>query len=182
MMRQKGWQVEGIELDLSVPNPAHMPIRYGDFLTMQFDSSGYDCITMWAVLEHVYAPDKFVRRVAELLRPGGGFIALVTNFNSIQRRFFRMDNCPRHLTFFAKGAIRLLCRRHGLNVARVKTDQRIFGVASMVGSCTDLSGYSVTQSTRGSPSGSRGASPTCSAVDGMGDHLHFYGISAAPTG
>lgn len=146
MMQQKGWEVEGLELSSSVPNPARMPIRYGDFLTMRFNPSGYDCITMWAVLEHVYAPDRFVKRAAELLRPGGRFIALVTNFNSIQGRFFRMDDYPRHLTFFTKSAVRGLCRKYGLNVGRVETSQKIFGGAlngGLVYGFKRLFGYTV---------------------------------------
>lgn len=126
-MREKGWEASGVELDSTVPNPANTPIRYGDFLNMKFDSAGFDCITMWAVLEHVYAPSKFVERIAELLRPGGRFIALVTNFNSIQGRFFRLDDYPRHLTYFTKHSVQDLCRRYGLNVIRMRTGQDIFG-------------------------------------------------------
>ena len=52
-MQQRGWQVEGVELDQAVPNPGRMPIRYGDFLRMDFARNAYDAITLWAVLEHV---------------------------------------------------------------------------------------------------------------------------------
>jgi len=117
-MRQRGWQVEGIELDDSVPNPAGMPIRYGDFMAMDFEPGSYDCITMWAVLEHVYRPVDFVRRASSLLRSGGRFVALVTNFNSVQGRFFRADDCPRHLTLFTKRSVKQLCEDHGLTLDR----------------------------------------------------------------
>lgn len=126
-MRQRGWQVEGIELNDSVPNPARMPITYGDFMSMNFEPGKYDCVTMWAVLEHVYHPADFVRRASCLLKSGGRFIALVTNLNSVQGRVFRADDCPRHLTLFTKKSVKQLCMDHGLVVDRIQTDQEIFG-------------------------------------------------------
>jgi len=146
--RQAGWDVEGVELKNSVPNPLSLPIRYGDFLAMDFDPSGYDCVTMWAVLEHIYAPAKFVERVASLLRPGGRFIATVTNFNSVQGGLFRQDDYPRHLTLFTKKSIRHLCARYGLVVARMETDQTIFGGAlngGLVFTTKRLFGYTASE-------------------------------------
>ena len=52
-MKEKGWDVEGVELDEDVPNPANMPIRYGSFLSMEFSENKYDAITFWAVLKCV---------------------------------------------------------------------------------------------------------------------------------
>lgn len=126
-MAQKGWQVEGIEISEGVPNQFSQPIRYGDFLTMDLPIAAYDCVTMWAVLEHVYQPKAFVQKVADLLRPGGRFIVLVTNFNSVQGRWFRGDDYPRHLTLFTRGSLTRLLTNVGLKVHKVWTDQQVFG-------------------------------------------------------
>jgi len=126
-MQQKGWEVEGIELDNQVPNPAGLPITYGDFLEMDLQEGSYDVITFWAVLEHVYDPAVFVKKAAKLLKPGGKLVALVTNLNSIQSRFYQADDYPRHLTIFTKGSVSRLCESTGLRLDRVHTGQEIFG-------------------------------------------------------
>lgn len=144
-MQRLGWQAEGVELDASVPNPANMPIRYGDFLNMDFQPNAYDCITMWAVLEHVYHPAKFIERAASLLRPGGKLVGVVTNLNSIQAYFYRADDYPRHLTIFTHGSIEWLCRKHSLELTRVLTGHEIFGGAlngGLVYAVKRLFGYS----------------------------------------
>jgi 2-polyprenyl-3-methyl-5-hydroxy-6-metoxy-1,4-benzoquinol methylase len=146
IMRQRGWQVEGVEIDPSVPNPSAMPIKYGDFLSIDFKPSSFDCITMWAVLEHVYHPARFVERVSKLLKPGARFVAVVTNFDSIQSRFFRADDCPRHLTFFNRKSVQKICQNHGLELQRLVTDQEIFGGSlhgGLVFGVKRLLGYSV---------------------------------------
>jgi 2-polyprenyl-3-methyl-5-hydroxy-6-metoxy-1,4-benzoquinol methylase len=128
-MQQHGWQAEGVEIDQSVPNPKNLPIHYGDFLTLPLSPSSYDCITLWAVLEHVYHPARFIARAAELLRPGGRLVILVTNLKSIQARWFRADDYPRHLTIFTRASIGQLVQQHGLKVTRFHTGQEIFGGA-----------------------------------------------------
>jgi len=110
-----------------VPNPGGMPIRYGDFLAMDFGDQRFDAITLWAVLEHVYYPGKFVEKASMLLKPGGKLVVLVTNLNSIQSRFYQADDYPRHLTLFTRESIARLCRRHHFLLDKVVTDQNIFG-------------------------------------------------------
>jgi 2-polyprenyl-3-methyl-5-hydroxy-6-metoxy-1,4-benzoquinol methylase len=144
-MQQRGWMVEGVEWDNAVPNPAGMPIRYGDFTKMDFQPESYDVITFWAVLEHVYRPADFIARAVSLLKPGGKLIGLVTNLNSIQARFLRADDYPRHLSIFTASSIKTLCKKHGLRMERIMTDQRIFG--SPLGGvlpyiCKRMTGYS----------------------------------------
>jgi len=128
-MRERGWHVEGVELDHSVPNPGSMPITYGDVLTLPFSEGTYDLVTAWAVLEHFYEPARLVERVASLLKPGGRFAGVVTNLNSVQARLFKADDFPRHLTLFTSTSLRLLAERCGLEMCATWTDQRIFGGA-----------------------------------------------------
>jgi SAM-dependent methyltransferase len=123
----RGWEVEGVEYFTTPPNLYDMPIRYGDLLTMPLVPHSYDCVTMWAVLEHVYRPREHVARVAELLKPGGRFIGLATNLNTLQARVLRRDDYPRHLTVFTRDSLRRVFEEHGLRVRRFWTDQKIFG-------------------------------------------------------
>lgn len=144
-MKVHGWDVEGVEMDSSVPNPAKMPIRYGDFRTMNYESERYDAITFWAVLEHVYSPVEFVEKAVRLLKPGGRLTVLVTNLDSIQSRVLCQDDYPRHLTIFTKSALQALFEKNGMRVLRSSTDQKIFGGAlngGLVYVCKRLFGYS----------------------------------------
>lgn len=125
--RDAGWQVEGVEFSDRVPSLFEVPVRYGEFLDMPFPMNSFDCITMWAVLEHVYEPRAYVAKIATLLKGGGRFIGVVTNFNTLQARLLRSDDYPRHLTMFTKRSLRRLLREAGLDLVRVWTDQRLFG-------------------------------------------------------
>lgn len=127
--RSAGWQVEGVEFSSSVPNLFDVPIRYGEFLDMDFAPESFDCVTMWAVLEHVYEPRAYVHRIVNTLSVGGSFIGVVTNFNSIHARWLRSDDFPRHLTMFTKSSLSALLREAGLEPVRMWTDQRLFGGA-----------------------------------------------------
>lgn len=143
-MQQRGWQVGGVELGNSVPNPGDVPIRYGDFLSMDFAGEQYDVITYWAVLEHVYDPADFIAKAVQLLKPGGRLVVLVTNLNSIQSRFYQADDYPRHLTLFTHRSVRNLCKKYGLRLSQIKTDQSIFGGTLNGGLlywCKRISGY-----------------------------------------
>ena len=126
---EAGWRAEGVEFAGSIPNLFNVPIRYGEFLDMEFAPAKFDCVTMWAALEHVYEPRAYVRRIAQLLADGGTFLGVVTNFNSLQARFLRADDYPRHLTLFTKSSMRKLLGEAGLEPVRFWTDQRLFGGA-----------------------------------------------------
>jgi SAM-dependent methyltransferase len=139
--RDAGWQVEGVEFSDRVPNLFDVPIRYGEFLDMEFPAASCDCVTMWAVLEHVYEPRAYVAKIATLLKGGGSFIGVVTNFNTVQARFLRSDDFPRHLTLFTKRSLRRLLKEAGLDLVRVWTDQKLFG-----GPLRGLISYSVKRS------------------------------------
>ena len=145
-MQQQGWAVEGIEFSTTPPNLFDLPIRYGEFLDMPFaDDAQYDCITMWAVLEHVYEPAKYVERIARLLKPGGRFIFLVTNFNTVQGRIFEMDDFPRHLNLFTKRSVNELLHKNNLRLTRRSTDQKIFGghlIGGLIYLTKRVAGYS----------------------------------------
>jgi len=127
--RQRGWQVAGVEFSAAVPNLFDVPIRYGEFLDMDLAPGSVDCVTMWAVLEHVYEPREYVRKVAKVLSDGGRFIGVVTNFNSVHARWLRADDFPRHLTMFTKGSLGALLHESGLQPLRMWTDQKLFGGA-----------------------------------------------------
>jgi hypothetical protein len=75
----------------------------------------------------VYDPRKFVEKASRLLKPGGKLIALVTNLDSIQARYYTADDYPRHLTLFTRNSLAKLGKATGLELTANTTDQKIFG-------------------------------------------------------
>lgn len=123
----RGWHAVGVEFSADVPSPFPVEMRYGEFLDMAFETGSFDCVTMWAVLEHVYDPRAYVHKISKLLKKNGSYIGVVTNFNSIHARLLRADDYPRHLTMFTKESLARLLEEAGLRPVRMWTDQQLFG-------------------------------------------------------
>ncbi len=79
---------EGIDISpssVAVGQKLGLKIRAGDFLSADFRAK-FDVITLWATLEHLPEPNRYVRRARELLRPGGVLLGSVPNFSGITQR------------------------------------------------------------------------------------------------
>ena len=126
-MRNEGWKVEGVEFSETPERLFDVPIQYGEFTEIGYGSDVFDCVTMWAVLEHIYEPTVYVQEVYKVLKPGGHFVGVVTNFNCPQGRWYGKDDYPRHLTVFTKKSLKYLLEGAGFEVKRFWTDQQLFG-------------------------------------------------------
>ena len=85
---QLGYAAEGIDISpssVAVGQEQGLKIRVGDFLSAEFTNQ-FDVITMWATLEHLPDPNRYLRRAREQLRPGGILLASVPNFTGITQR------------------------------------------------------------------------------------------------
>jgi SAM-dependent methyltransferase len=86
-----------------------------DFLAGDFPESDFDAITVWAVLEHVSEPARFVRQAAGLLHSDGVCIVLVPNWNSLARRVLKARYryiLGQHLNYFDEATLRRLVADH----------------------------------------------------------------------
>lgn len=110
---QNGWDAYGYEWSQTPPNHYNSPIIHAPTLQNIFEGSSFDAITAWAVLEHAYNLRELTAEISRLLKPGGIFVALVTNFNSIPGRYMQQDGIPRHLNLFTRRSLtRLLKENH----------------------------------------------------------------------
>ena len=57
----------------------------GDFMSLDFDSSGYDVIVSLEVLAHVADQPAFIRKISSLLRPGGYLMLATQNRPQLER-------------------------------------------------------------------------------------------------
>ncbi len=93
----------------------------GDIHAGSLEPHSYDVITFWHVLEHLQEPALVLRRVDELLRPGGWLFISLPCIDSMQARLFRrfwygFDDVPRHLHHFSKASLNRLLVEAGFRV------------------------------------------------------------------
>lgn len=91
-----------------------------------YKDSQFDLITAWAVFEHLHDPDSYFREVKRILKPGGKFIFLVTNSESLYGKMAYIEDIPRHLYHFSKKTIHQYALKHGLKVNNIVFDDRLF--------------------------------------------------------
>jgi 2-polyprenyl-3-methyl-5-hydroxy-6-metoxy-1,4-benzoquinol methylase len=126
-MRQRGWQVQGIDFSRKPPNIFGLDIFYGELVDAGYLPESFDLITLWAVLEHVYDPLKMLTYIYSLLKPEGKLILAVTNYNSLPAVFMRHDDIPRHTTLFSKRTLRKMLQVAGFSINGFYFDNNLFG-------------------------------------------------------
>jgi ubiquinone/menaquinone biosynthesis C-methylase UbiE len=122
---RNGRQPEGVDL-IDWDSPYGLPIRVGNFLTMDLPDAGYDVVTAWALLEHVRAPSLFIAKAARVLRPGGTFIFVVPNVSAPGMRRSCSEDIPRHLWLFTPATVRQYLEKFGMEAASILHDGRIY--------------------------------------------------------
>jgi SAM-dependent methyltransferase len=130
VMKQRGWDVVGVEFSPTPPNVFGLPIHYTQLKDAPLDQDSFDLITLWAVLEHAHDPVDLLKGVARLLKRTGRLYVLVPNFNSIAGRFLRHDDIPRHLVMFTPSTLRRAAASAGLTVRSIKCSDDIFSGSS----------------------------------------------------
>jgi len=109
---EAGWQAEGVDFDIEAVNAARslgLNVRHGGIELFADERQRYDVITLSHVIEHVHEPAVLLRRLYELLKPGGMLWLETPNIGSLgSRRFgrnWRGLEPPRHLVIFTTKAL-----------------------------------------------------------------------------
>jgi len=79
------YQIWGTDVSNAPLNHASrmgVPIIKGDFLSHSFEQS-FDAVTFWAVMEHLFEPQRFLQKAGSILKPGGLCFILVPNMKSL---------------------------------------------------------------------------------------------------
>lgn len=130
-MRARGWQVEGVEVAAAAGGDHDFPVHRGALTDLAGAEARFDVITAWAVLEHVHDPMSYFRKAAQLLRPGGHFLFLVTNFESLASRALFQEDIPRHLYFFTEATVREYLRHAGLELLEARYGDEIYAMNAL---------------------------------------------------
>jgi 2-polyprenyl-3-methyl-5-hydroxy-6-metoxy-1,4-benzoquinol methylase len=132
LMRDLGWQAEGIDLDeraVQVAQAAGLAARAGTFESLALPEAHYAAVTSSHVLEHVADPLGFLRSCRRLTRPGGRLALTTPNAGSLGARVFgarwRGLEPPRHFQVLTVRSLTRLAREAGYTDVRVATSARL---------------------------------------------------------
>ncbi len=142
-----GFQVEGIELSKESVDFGRriwdLNIIEGDFESINFPTNHYDVVTMIHVFEHLRDPIKSLKKLYEIIRPGGLLVIAVPNFNSFQSyvfrsRWFHLD-IPRHFYHYPASVIQNVLQREGFKIREINFFSYEHNVPGILGSIIRLS-------------------------------------------
>ena len=127
---QRGLDAEGLEPHASAgaTGADDLVIHHADLTQAGLPPASYDAITAWAVFEHLHTPAAYFAEVSRLLRPGGRFVFLVTDFDSISSRYLFREDPPRHLFFFTADTVRRYLEGAGLQLRSRTADDAIYAM------------------------------------------------------
>lgn len=97
--------------------------------TTRFSPGTFDVVALIDVIEHVADPLGFLKRAAELLKPGGILYLVTPDAGSLSARLLRgswWGLRPAHVYYFDRSTMTAMLTRAGLDAALVKSFGRIF--------------------------------------------------------
>jgi len=125
-MKKAGWKATGIE-----PNEKAREFAASRACIDVLDPSGisrlpgagFDCITMWHVLEHFHKPSEYASWIKKLLKPRGICIAALPNCNSHDAMHYGKDwaawDVPRLLWHFTPDTFRIFAEKEGFVINNI---------------------------------------------------------------
>ena len=127
-MQKRGWKVEGVEVSPNAKPIFDFKVYKEEFKEIPIYETRYDAITAWAVLEHVHDPMAYFKKACQVLKSGGVFVFLVTNFRSVSSRSLFLEDIPRHLYFFTEEVIKGYLEESGFDLIRTDYSNKIYSM------------------------------------------------------
>ncbi len=128
VMRERGWDVCGIEPSVSIAASAARHLggeriwvgTLDDVPPARAAPGVFDLVTMWDVVEHVPDPQRLLRRARAMLKPDGALIVETQNVDSafaglLGRRWHHYKH-REHLYHFNPATVRVLLAQAGFDV------------------------------------------------------------------
>ncbi len=128
-MAANGWRVEGVEPFATVAIE-DFPVYRQAFDRIDGLAGRYDAVTAWAVLEHVHDPMAYFKKAGEVLKLGGVFVFLVTNFDSLSSKRLFHEDVPRHLYFYTKETVERFLGAAGFELVTADFNKNIYGMGT----------------------------------------------------
>lgn len=120
LARQRGATTVGVEISeygAQVARSRHnLEVKVGHFENQEFDCGTFDIVLALEVIEHVTSPTRFLKKISDLLKPGG-LVALSTpNYRCSRRwgeRWLGFQASFEHLYFLSDEVLMRLAAAHG---------------------------------------------------------------------
>ncbi|MBN1498553.1 MAG: class I SAM-dependent methyltransferase [Spirochaetes bacterium] len=128
-MKNAGWDANGI--DVSAPctefavNELKLSVKNGNYLKTEYREK-FDLITMWATIEHLRKPEKFIQKIhSDLKEHGQLYLSTcrtgIFNFKIFFSKNWRYYNFPEHIFFFTEKNLKKLLSDNGFKIIKYRT-------------------------------------------------------------
>ncbi len=127
-MQQYGWDVQGVEICEPAARYAieerGVPVHLGPVEGAPFERGAFAAVHTSHVIEHVPDPRDFLRRIHDLLCPGGVVVIVTPDRSGVQARLFGSrwrSAIADHLNLFSSSQLRRLLQETGFEVLRKRS-------------------------------------------------------------
>jgi SAM-dependent methyltransferase len=123
-----GWQVQGIEFSPFAAEKARqdysLDVKVGSLVDVTLPEVTYDVVIMKYVLEHVPDPYDTVKKVSQVLKPGGIFFFIIPNMDSWEvkafGKYWNGYDTPRHLSLYGKETLAFLLQKCNMDILSIR--------------------------------------------------------------
>lgn len=126
---EQGWEGFGVDLSegaVGLCRTAGLEAEVLDFFDEALDARRFDVVVMSELLEHVPAPQTFIKRASQLLAPGGVLYLTTPNFGSLARRALGESWSvvhAEHIGYFERDTLRAAaCEGSGLREIKIEAN------------------------------------------------------------
>lgn len=107
-----------------------------DFMTYKFKKDSVDSVFMWDVIEHLSYPEDYIKKVHNILKPGG-YVAMTTGdigkfLPRLRGSKWRMIHPPTHVYYFTGTTLMRLLQQNGFEVESIKYNSVSRNVGSVM--------------------------------------------------
>jgi SAM-dependent methyltransferase len=152
---QRTFEAQGIEIStdaVAYCRSQGLNVEQGE-LTKDFihKHARFDAAVMLDVIEHLPDPEQTLRRLHQLLTPGGHIIITTGDWDSLLSRAmgasWRLMTPPQHLFFFSRKTLRMLLERIGFEVLEIRRPWKIVPMSLIAYQLQRIVGLSPKRST-----------------------------------
>lgn len=124
---EPGWTLEGVDLDersVGAVRALGLQAHHGDVESLRLGANRYDLVFSIMTIEHVSHPDRFMRALHRILKPGGKLVLVTDSTETIDFKLFYSKywggyHFPRHFYLFNRLSLAQLASNSGFQVKRI---------------------------------------------------------------